>query len=276
MVEAVTLPITDTTALAPGEAMPAEATPQADLVPTTAAPTPAGAAPEGTPEKFLNADGTVNTAALVESYKNLETKVGEDKPAEATPEATGPVTYGTAIDGALGQAGLTPDGVNKEWQDTGTLTDATMNKLEAAGFSKDVVKQYIEGAAAKVQASEQGAALAQHEQNAIMDTVGGKDAYQSMTSWAKANLSESEIAAYDGAVSGGNRAMLDIAVAGLQAKYQQAEGSTGKLALGGVGGGPTDVFESVQEMSGAMSAARKTRDPAKIQAVEAKALRSDI
>ena len=275
MVQAVTMPISEAPALAPGETMPTEVTPTTEMTPGTVATPPAGAAPEGTPEKFLNADGTVNTLALVESYKNLETKIGDpggtDK-VEGTEE--GATSYGAAIDGVLGQAGLTPAAVNKEWQDTGSLSDDTMSKLEKAGFSKDVVNNYIKGAAAQVQAAEQGTAIAAQQEQEIMATVGGEEAYRSMTAWAGTNLTESEVKAYDEVVSGGNRAMIDIAVSGLQAKYHQAEGRQGQLAMGGMAGARTDVFNSMQEMSVAMTEARATRDPAKIAAVEQKAMRS--
>ena len=276
---AVTIPFTpEAAALAPGQEIPAEAPQSQDMAPNGVTPQVA-AAPEGTPAKFVNADGSLNHAALVESYKHLESKVGgaEDTPAtEAAPAEAGTASYGEMVDGIMTKAGLTPQGVDAEWRQSGTLSEDTMAKLEASGLGRDLVKQYIQGANAQAKTGAADAQLATARDKEVMDSVGGADAYGRMAEWASTNLQQAEIDAFDQAVSSGNPAMVDIAVAGLNAKFQQAEGSVGKLALGGNASGSTDVFGSAEELANAANAARMSGDPAQIQAYEQKALRSSV
>ena len=273
MVDQVTIPVSDTPALAPGQVMP-EGTPTAE---EQAATTPA-ATPEGIPAKFIGADGAVDYAGMAKAYSALEAKMGAGEPEpteEPAVEAT-PVTYGSAVDTAIGAAGMTPAEMNKEWMDNGSLTDATYAKLDTAGFPRTVVEAYIKGISESTSDNVAQQQVADQQVKDVQETVGGEQQYNSMLNWASANLNESEIVAFDTAVTSGDPATMNLAVAGLNAKYKQAEGYSGKLTLGGQAGNQTDVFNSPQEMAAAMTKARNSRDPAQVAMVEQKAMRSNV
>ena len=278
MVDQVTIPVSDTPALAPGQVMPEGETTAEEQVVTAAA------APAGIPAKFVGADGTVDYAGMAKAYSELEAKMGAppeegaEKQATASEEDTEKqaVTYGSAVDTAINAAGMTPEAMNQEWVDNGSLTDETYAKLDTAGFPRTVVEAYIKGISESTADNAAQQQVADQKVKDVMATVGGEEQYGSMVTWASANLSQDEITAFDSAVSSGDKAMMDIAVTGLNAKYKQAEGSVGKLTLGGQAGSQTDMFGSAKELSIAADKARKSNDPAQMQLFEAKAMRSNV
>ena len=272
MVDQVTIPVSDTPALAPGQVMP-EGTPTAEE--QVAAP---AATPEGIPAKFIGADGVVDYAGMAKAYSALEAKMGSGEPAATEEPAVeaAPVTYGTAVDTAINSAGMTPEAMNQEWLDNGSLTDETYAKLDTAGFPRTVVEAYIKGISEGAVDSAAQQQVAAQQVKDVQATVGGEAQYGAMVNWASANLSPAEITAFDTAVSSGDPATMNLAVAGLNSKFKQAEGSTGSLTLGGQTGNQTDVYNSANEMSTAMAKARASRDPAQIAAVEQKAMRSSV
>ena len=272
MIDQVIIPVSDTPALAPGQVMP-EGTPTAEE--QVAAPV---ATPEGIPAKFIGADGAVDYAGMAKAYSALEAKMGagETAPTEEPAVEATPVTYGSAVDTAISAAGMTPAEMNQEWIDNGSLTDATYTKLETAGFPRTVVEAYIKGISESTADNVAQQQVADQRVKDVQETVGGEQQYNSMVNWASANLNEAEIVAFDTAVTSGDQATMNLAVAGLNAKYKQAEGYAGKLTLGGQAGNQTDVYNSPQEMATAMTKARNSRDPAQVAMVEQKAMRSNV
>lgn len=290
MVDTVTMTETPVTgALAPGQTMPENAPTDRDLDPTLPA-VEVTKAPEGTPEKFVNADGSLNSAAIVASYTEAEKKLstsapaadGETPPAATDDAETAPAdlkmaeaTYGKLVDDAIVSAGMTPTSVAQEWHETGKLSEATLTNLERAGFSREVVNQYVAGFEAQATAASQGQQLADTAVGQIMDSVGGREAYGRMSTWAETNLSPAEGKAFNDAMDTGDRAVIDLAVRGLHGKFVQAEGQDPSLSFGGTR--PMgDVFESAQEASDALHAAQRSGDPAKIKRAQDKALRSNV
>lgn len=295
MVEAASIPADQPAAgaLAPGQTMPTDAPAPEALDLTAPTPKAPNAAPEGTPAKFLNADGSLNSAAMIASYTELEKRQsssGDEAPADAAapadadadadaPDAdelkVAEATYGEVVDGAITKAGMTPTAVAQEWAESGKLSDETLDKLAAAGFSRDVVNQYIAGAQAQIDLGTQSEAAAQLEVNAIMTSVGGPEAYAEIATWAKTGLQPAEAKAYNDALDTGNKETIEMAVRGLQSKYVEAVGKDPDLLIGGVRPS-ADVFTSAHEASEALHRAQRSGDPAQIRAAEQKALRSTV
>jgi hypothetical protein len=302
MVETVTVPEGAVAGqLAPGQTMPTDA-PAPESLDITAVTPAIVPAPADTPAKFLNADGSLNSALAMASYVELEKRQsssGEDDPnaepkiapvkdpdADPAPDAdklkVDEATYGKVVDDAITSAGMTPTAVAQEWADNGKLSDATLDSLDKAGFSRDVVNQYISGAQAQIDAAEnagpaaeQAAANAAREVTEIMAAVGGEEAYGEMSTWAKTGLKPAEAKAYNDALDTGNRETIDMAVRGLQSKFVEAVGKDPDLVIGGAR--PSlDAFQSPQEASDALHKAQKSGDPAQIRAAEQKALRSTV
>jgi hypothetical protein len=215
--------------------------------------------PEWLPEKFKSAED------MAKAYSELEAKLGAPKPA---PDATPAPADATAadVDKALAPAGLKLEEFNTEFAQTGALSDESYSKLEKAGYDRAIVDQFIEGQKAR----------ATQFDGSIKSEVGGDDAYDSMVTWAKANLSPGEIDAYNTAVGSGKVDNAKLAALGLKAKYDKANGSDPQRLLGGQAGTSADVFESMAQVTAAMKDTRYKEDPAYRAKVQDKLGRSNI
>jgi hypothetical protein len=222
--------------------------------------TPPEDRPQWLPEKFKSPED------MAKAYSELEAKLGQAKPVDppaADPAATPPADP----QAALADKGLDLQDFSSEFAQKGELSTESYEKLAKAGYSRQIVDQYIEG---------QRAVAARFETD-IMSEVGGSEKYSEITTWAKANLTPQEIAAYNTAVSSGNADQAKLAALGLGAKFEKANGSDPQRLLGGQSSGNTsDVYESVAELKEAMKDPRYKNDPAYRAKVQSKLGRSNV
>lgn len=225
--------------------------------------------PEGVPEKFWDAEkGVVNTEALLKSYTELEKTRGKPaEPQQTQAQATPDADPNDQAAAAAEQAGLKLSELETQWRADGKLSEENMAKLAKAGFSEQDVATYIAG---------RQALMAQYDNEVMAATPGGSEKYGEMVEWAKANLTDADIKAYNDAVSSGNAAQAKLAVAGLGAKFMAAVGNEPDLSAGRTNTSPTDVYESIAQMKADMADPRYEKDPAFRAKVQAKLGRSDI
>ena len=95
----------------------------------------------------------------------------------------------------------------------------------------------------------------------IYDAAGGPDQYSVMIEWAKQNLSAAAIDAYDTVIDTGDLNQIQLALGGLMAKYQEANGKEGKTIQGRTAQ-ETVGFRSQAELLAAMNDPRYDVDPA--------------
>lgn len=230
------------------------------------------------PEKFMR-DGKPDYEALAKAYSELEKKQSGKKD-ETTDEEEAPAAdegNDEAADGdksdnpdedaareTADKAGLDYDALSKEYWDNGKLDDASYDKLEKAGIPRHLVDGYIRGQQA----------IINETKAAVFNEVGGEANYDGMISWAAENLKENEIAAYDKAVNSGDMNQITLAVKGLKARYEAAEGMEPKVTVGGTTSKANDTYKSWAQVQKAMSDPRYGSDPAYIAQVEAKLARS--
>jgi hypothetical protein len=90
-----------------------------------------------------------------------------------------------------------------------------------------------------------------------------------MTDWAAGSLDDAEIDAFNQIMDSGNMSSIRMAVQGLKARYEQANGSSsGRLIQGEVAGPSGGAFRSVAEIVAAMKDPRYSKDPAYRKDVE--------
>ncbi len=228
--------------------------------------------PDWLPEKFASVE------QMAEAYKSLESKMGSQEPKEETnttdetdatetESAESVETTPNEVNELLESKGLEFDKFQAEYDAEGVISEESLAELEAAGLSRSLVNSWIKG---------QEALVADYE-SAVYDVAGGQESYSELINWAGDNLSESEAAAFDRAVGSRDLDMVKLAVAGLQTRYQAAEGSAPNLLQGeasqtSAGG----AFSSVAEMSAAMRDPRYTTDAGYRQQVAEKLSRSNI
>ena len=106
--------------------------------------------------------------------------------------------------------------------------------------------------------------LSQRDALDIVDSVGGKDAYDAMIAWGSENLPESDQEAYNQILATGNVAAIKLATQGIAAQYRAKADVQGNLVKGRTGSSEPGAkpFRSRAEVNQAMSDYRYDSDPA--------------
>ena len=182
--------------------------------------------------------------------------------------------YGETLSNLFQQKGVDPYSIADHfYKNNGQITPEMHDQLTGAGIAKEAVDAYLAGRAKDMGMN---AAVSQTDINSIYESVGGEAKYKNLMSWASNNLSEDAIKSFDNLVNTGDPGSIQLAVDGLQAKYNDVNGYEGRMLQGKPSKTNTDVFQSQAQLIEAMSDKRYDRDPAYRKAVVEKLERSDI
>ena len=211
---------------------------------------------------------------LERAYIELEKKLGsrdgqEEETAESEPQDQQEerTEYSPQIE-AISRAA-------EEFNSKGELSAETLAQFEQMS-SKELVQAYFEYEQGLPEMdAPQSVELSQGDINTIQNSVGGEAAYQQLVGWAAQNFSEAEIQAFDNVVDSGNVAAINLALAGLKARYTDAVGYEGNM-IQGKAASPADTFKSQAEVVRAMSDPKYDRDPAYRDEIMQKLARSDL
>ncbi|RUT87625.1 hypothetical protein EOD14_09510, partial [Mesorhizobium sp. M7A.T.Ca.US.000.02.1.1] len=163
--------------------------------------------PAHIPEKFWDADTkSVRTEALLQSYGELEKKVGAPKEEVQTPPAPEAAVEQTeaeveedadqkAAKAAADAAGIGMDALQAEFDADGKLSDASYEKLDKAGFPKETVDDFIEYRKSKADAYVTSAHAA----------AGGAEELGKMTAWAAQGYDAAKVKVFNDAVNSGDK-----------------------------------------------------------------------
>lgn len=157
------------------------------------------------------------------------------------------------------------------YSNEGKLSEETMSKLTQMD-SKDLVEAYMQIQAQPAQVED----FTADQVTDIQNFVGGEEQYNGLVGWAAENMPENFVQAFDNLINVGDPDMVKLAVVGLQAAFQEANGYEGRMLSGKPAQTQQDVFRSQAEVVAAMSDPRYDRDPAYRQDVFAKLDRSDL
>ena len=156
----------------------------------------------------------------------------------------------------------------------GKLSPETIEKFSSMS-SKELVEAYMEVQSSLPQTQTNVPDIADTQINEIKNSVGGEKSYSDIVNWAGDNLPESDINAFDEIVNTGSIEAIKLAVSGLKAQYENANGYEGEMYSGKAPKTNQDVFRSQAELVAAMNDRRYDQDPAYRQDVIAKLERSD-
>ncbi len=210
---------------------------------------------------------------LEKAYMELQSKLGEKgneetaSAEEETPEEPKLSTGASLITDA-----------QKEYYDNGNkLSEETMAKFSEMS-SADLLQAYIEINANNPQQAEeaQAADITEAQISDIKKSAGGDQVYANVVNWAKDNLDKSQVNAFDEVVNTGSVAAIKLAVAGLKAQYDNANGVEGRMVTGKAPVNSGDIYRSQAELVAAMNDPRYDRDPAYRQDVIEKLDRSNL
>ena len=209
---------------------------------------------------------------LEKAYMELQSKLGEkgnEETASAEEEKPEEPKLSTG-------ASLITE-AQKEYYDNGNkLSEETMAKFSEMS-SSDLLQAYIEiNANNPPQAEAQPADITEAQISDIKKSAGGDQAYANVVNWAKNNLEQNQVNAFDEVVNTGSIEAIKLAVAGLKAQYDNANGVEGRMVTGKAPTNSGDIYRSQAELVAAMNDPRYDRDPAYRQDVIEKLDRSNL
>ena len=212
-------------------------------------------------QKKLGGEGAEASETTGESNDSSDS----EEPSEETEEAKqdSPVTT------------LMTDATTEYYDNDGTLSEETLEKFSEMS-SKDLVSAYLEMQKNAPQPQAEAEDLTESQVASIRSSVGGEQEYNNIVGWASNNMPQADVDAYDELVGSGNVGAIKLAVAGLKAQYENANGYEGKMLSGKAPRTSGDVFRSQQEIVAAMSDPRYDQDPAYRQDLIEKLDRSDV
>ena len=210
---------------------------------------------------------------LEKAYMELQSKLGEKGN-----EETASAEEETSEEPKLSTGAALITNAQKEYYDNGNkLSEETMAKFSEMS-SADLLQAYIEINANNPQQAEeaQAADITEAQISDIKKSVGGDQVYANVVNWAKDSLDKSQVNAFDEVVNTGSVEAIKLAVAGLKAQYDNANGVEGRMVTGKAPVNSGDIYRSQAELVAAMNDPRYDRDPAYRQDVIEKLDRSNL
>lgn len=233
--------------------------------------------PEGVPEKFWDeTTKSVNTEAILKSYNELERRLGnsnlppEEQSGESPDAPTNETNNQPSEEQALSiaqNAGINVEELQDYFSEHGEISEEHYAKLEEKGISRPLVDEFIRHRVAEVENVRQN----------IFKSVGGEKAYDSLVRWAVDHWSHDKIQAFNDVLDTNSPEQWKLAVSGLKADYEKANGVRPNL-LKPTSSSPSTGgrYESFEQMRRDMANPLYEKDPAFREAVRRKLENSNI
>ena len=216
-----------------------------------------------------------NAEDLEKAYVELQKKLGDKDEAQEETEATKEEVLDEPEAEENPAASLITEASKEFYDNNNQLSPETIEKF-ADLDSKQLIAAYLESIKNSPQQTEQAEVdLAQKDIDRIHQAVGGEKEYTKLTEWSAKNLTENQINSFDKVVSSGDTELIELAVTGLKAKYDNSNGYEGRM-LTGKTTSSTEVFKSQAQLVQAMADPRYDNDPAYRADVIAKLEQSDL
>jgi len=226
-----------------------------------------------------------NAADLEKAYVELQKKLGGE--GDEAGESTGK-SEDSSDDGETSEeteeakedspvTTLMTEATAEYYDNDNSLSEETIEKFSEMS-SKDLVSAYLEMQknAPQPEATTEAEDLTESQVASIRSSVGGEKEYNNIVGWASENMPQADVDSFDELVGSGNVGAIKLAVAGMKAQYENANGYEGKMLSGKPPTTSKDVFRSQAEVIAAMSDAKYDKDPAYRQDLIEKLDRSDV
>jgi hypothetical protein len=225
-------------------------------------------------EQQLLAGKFQNAEELEKAYVELQKKLGSNSEEET--EASTEEAEEKTEEESNPALSLINEASAEYYKNDNTLSPETIEKFSSMS-SQDLVSAYLElQKNAPQQETETVKDLSESDINSIKNSVGGDKEYDNIISWAAQNLPEQRRNAFDNLINNGDVEIIQLAVAGLKAQYETANGYEGRLLSGKSAKTSGDVFRSQAEVVQAMNDPRYERDEAYRQDIYQKLERSNL
>ena len=207
-----------------------------------------------------------NAEDLEQAYLSLQKKLGQTEEEEVDYESTDEgyeeeEGSDEEVSDEAPAVSLINEASAEYYANDGTLSEETIERFSEMS-STDLVNAYLEIQANNPQPPQQVVEMSEAQINSVQNAAGGEANYNRVVEWAASNLDNRSIDAFDNVVDSGNPAAINIAFAGLQSRYNEANGYEGRMLQGKAADSRGDVFRSQAELVAAMSDPRYDTDPA--------------
>ena len=221
-----------------------------------------------------------NAEELESAYLSLQKKLGqteeeEEYDYESTDEGYEEEESDEEVFDDAPAVSLINEASEEYYANDGTLSEETIERFSEMS-SQDLVNAYLEIQAKNPQAPQQTYELSESEVNTVQNAAGGEANYNRVVDWAAENLTDAAINAFDSVVDSGNTMAIQIAFAGLQAQYNEANGYEGRMLQGKAPNRSGNAYRSQAELVAAMGDPRYDTDPAYRADVVERLEQSDI
>ena len=215
-------------------------------------------------QKKLGDQGTEDSGEVGDTQDTAE--VESEETTEETQEAPPPTAAAELIQSAS----------EEYFNNDSKLSPETLEKFTSMS-SKDLVEAYmqVQGNLPQGDLLDNAGDISDATVNEIKNYAGGEKSYDNMVEWASNNLDTQSVEAFDSIINTGSVDAIKLAVNGLKAQYENANGYEGTMVTGKAPAQSKDVYRSQAELVAAMNDRRYDNDPAYSQDVIAKLERSD-
>ncbi len=210
--------------------------------------------PAWLPDKFDSPEAMARAYAELETrfhsndeqLQQLEQQANYEQQAQEVME-----TPPHMVDQLLDERGLDFSVFQQEYNETGQLSQDAYLALQEAGIEPQMVDTWIAGQEA----------IADQQIDSIYNMVGGEQVYNQMLEWAGDNLQPWEMDAFNNQIESLDANSM-FAVQGLMARMQNDEGSPPMLYQGEPSQYSAPKYDSLAQLTSAMSDPRYASDPA--------------
>jgi len=165
----------------------------------------------------------------------------------------------------LESKGVDIESLQTEYETNGSLSAASYEALEKAGYSKSVVNAYIAGIEA----------TSERFTNAVYTAAGGAEEYARMGSFIS-SLGKAHVDNFNKIIDSGDIMQIQVALQGYKAQMVEKQGTRNSTYLGGAGSQVIGGFTSTSEMTKAINDARYMRDAKYTKEVQAKIIKTNF
>ena len=195
-------------------------------------------------KKLGNSDSTLETAeAETEPAQELE-YYGDDG---SVNYETANEMYGEQLSNTFKENNIDPFAMSKHFaENNGTLSEEMYGQLNKAGFSNEIIDNYLAGVRSEAGVEKAEPVLTEAEIAEVKAVANGEEGYQALMDWAGQNLNQTAINEYDAVLKTANKTAIKFAVSALMGKYEDSQGRDSRVVTGKESA--TETYRSMAEV----------------------------
>ena len=155
--------------------------------------------------------------------------------------------YGEQLSNTFKENNIDPFAMSKHFaENNGTLSEEMYGQLNKAGFSNEIIDNYLAGVRSEAGVEKAEPVLTAAEIAEVKAVANGEEGYQALMDWAGQNLNQTAIDEYDAVLKTANKTAIKFAVSALMGKYEDSQGRDSRIVTGKESA--TETYRSMAEV----------------------------